>query len=97
MFAKRQKEITTETHSLTIIRFGRQQTWMQCSMCGATVPHLRIGRAAAALSLSETAIFRLVEAGHLHSTETTDGRLMLCSSSLAAVGMELERIKGERK
>jgi hypothetical protein len=95
MFARRQRVITTETHSLTIIRLRQQQPWMQCVICGAPIPHLTVAEAAAALSLSETAVFRLAEAGDLHSIETARGKLMLCSGSLAAMGMEMERPKGE--
>jgi hypothetical protein len=95
--AKRQLEITRQTHCLTIIRLGQQEAWMQCELCGATVPHLRVAGVAAALSISETAVFRLAEAGDIHSIETPDGRLMVCGSSVAAIGRELERPKGERK
>ena len=70
---------------------------MRCGLCEATIPHLRVASAAAALSISETAVFRLAESGDIHSIETPEGLLMLCSSSLAAIGMELELQKGERK
>lgn len=91
MFVKRQSEITTETHSLTIVRF-RQRVWVTCVLCGASAPHLSVAEAATALSLSETAVFRLAEAGDIHSIETAEGSLMVCSSSLAG----LKTIIGEK-
>lgn len=100
MLAKRQTEVTTETHELTIIRFGHQQT-QQCSFCGTAVAHVRVTHAASALSLSETALFRLAESGQIHSIETAAGSLLLCGNSLAALGSlgtansELRILKGE--
>lgn len=97
MKAKRQTEIRSETHELTIVRFRQSQSGIFCEACADQVSHLKVEQAASALSLSETAIFRLVENGQIHSIKTAAGSLLLCVNSLAAIGMEMERPKGERK
>ena len=89
MKMNRRTEITMETHELTIIRFSRSQKRFFCETCAAHVSPLKVGQAALALSLSETAIFRLSESGQIHSAETTAGSLLLCGKSLAALAEEL--------
>ena len=85
MKAKRRMEIRRETHELTIIRFRQSRSRIFCETCAAHVSHLRVGQAALALSLPETAIFRLAESSQIHSTETVAGSLLLCGNSLAAL------------
>ena len=95
MKAKRQTEITIETHEITIIRVGTHQTTtVFCAECRTRLKHFSVARAAAVLKISETAIFRLVEGGQVHSTETAAGRLLVCGTSLAAL-IEDRRIKDE--
>ncbi|HEY0461439.1 MAG TPA: hypothetical protein VGC97_20050 [Pyrinomonadaceae bacterium] len=86
MKAKRETEITIETHEITIIRLHTyQSTTVFCRRCRARLKHFSVARAAAVLKISETAIFRLVEDGQVHSTETAAGRLLVCGNSLAAL------------
>jgi hypothetical protein len=86
MKAKQQTEITIETHEVTIIRFGtRQTTNVFCTACGTNLKHFSVARAAAVLKISEAAVFRLVEDGQIHSTETAAGALLVCSNSLSAL------------
>jgi hypothetical protein len=77
-------EIKYESHELTIIRIHRSQTAIAfCALCEQKVLHLSIARAAAALQVSETAVFRLVESGTLHSCETSAGALLVCGNSVS--------------
>jgi hypothetical protein len=86
MGIKHRTEITIETHETTIIRVSTRQTANAfCEICRTTHKHFSVRRAAAILRLSETAIFRLVEDGKIHSTETAAGRLLVCGNSLAAM------------
>jgi hypothetical protein len=86
MGIKHRTEITIETHETTIIRVSTRQTANAfCEICRTTHKHFSVRRAAAILRLSETAIFRLVEDGKIHSTETVGGRLLVCGNSLAAM------------
>lgn len=90
-------EIRIETHELTVIRVRRSQTaTVFCSLCQLKVLHLTVARAAAALQLSETAVFRLVEGGSVHSTETRSGALLVCSNSVAALAAEKRSIESEK-
>jgi hypothetical protein len=83
---RRPTEITIETHEITIIRVStRQTTTAFCRDCQANVEHFSVARAAAVLKISETSLFRLVEDGKIHSTETAAGRLLVCGNSLAAM------------
>jgi len=83
---KTRTEIRIETHEKRIIRVNRQQTQAAfCGACGAKVMYLSVSQAAAVLSFSETAIFRLAESGKIHSIENPDGSLMVCGDSLLTV------------
>ena len=86
METKHRTEITIETHETTIIRVSTRQTANAfCEICRTTHKHFSVRRAAAVLRLSETAIFRLVEGGKVHSTENAAGALLVCSNSLATL------------
>ena len=82
MKTNRRTEITTETHELTIIRFGGGQM-IFCESCKANTPHLSIVQAVSMLPLSEMAISRLVVDKRIHSTQDADG-VLLCGNSLAS-------------
>jgi hypothetical protein len=95
METKHRTEITIETHETTIIRVSMRQTVNAfCEICRTTHKHFSVRRAAAILRLSETAIFRLVEDGQVHSTENAAGALFVCINSLSAV-IEGSGIKDE--
>lgn len=76
-------EITTETHEMTVIRFGGVRTMIFCKSCKANTPHVSIVQAVSMLPLSEMAISRLVVDKQIHSTQDADGVLLLCGNSLA--------------
>ena len=91
METKQRTEITIETHETTIIRVSSHQTATAfCEICRTTHKHFSVRRVAAILRLSETAIFRLVEDGRVHSTETAAGALLVCSNSLLALANKKE-------
>jgi len=83
MKTSRRTEITTETHEMTIIRFGGSQAMVFCESCNADTPHLFMVQAVSILQLSEPAISRLVVDKEIHSTRNADGLLLLCGNSLA--------------
>jgi hypothetical protein len=87
-------EIKFESHELTIIRVRRSQAVSAfCPQCEQEVLHLTIARAAAALQISETAVFRLVESNAVHSMETAAGALLICGNSLSELR---KQINGEK-
>ena len=83
MKTKQRAEIRREIHEIRVVRLSRGTDQADCTRCGAKVPHCRVEQAAAALSISESAMFRLAESGRLHSTESDAGSLLICGNSLA--------------
>jgi hypothetical protein len=54
-----------------------------CEACGATVEMVTAEQAAALAEVSTRAIYRQVESGQIHFTETADGQLFVCLNSLS--------------
>lgn len=80
MAGKRRTVITIESHQLTVVRTRRGiEKW--CQECGKELPMLTPEAAAALAGVSPRAIYRSVESGQLHSIDTSDGALLICSGS----------------
>ena len=88
MKEKKRLEIRLETHELTIVRFNPNQKHAYCPVCRTHTPQMSVAESVSVLSMTETAIFRLAESGHIHSRETADGLLRLCGNSLAALASD---------
>ena len=58
----------------------RVPTW--CGECGGEAPLLTPEEASLAMGVGTRAIYRLVEAGLIHFTETADGLLLVCPSKV---------------
>ncbi|MGI8641836.1 MAG: hypothetical protein ACR2MG_18050 [Pyrinomonadaceae bacterium] len=85
MKAKKRLEIVWETHEITRIGFNQDRRTMAfCQSCQSDTLHLSIVAAATVANISETAVFRLAEAGEIHYLETESGSLLICSESLSA-------------
>jgi len=78
----KKKEITVETHQVTVIRRRRSAHRAWCAACAQTVPMVSAEEAAALLGLTVRKVYRLVEAEGLHFTETREGWLRLCLDSI---------------
>jgi hypothetical protein len=80
---QKRTEITIEIERLTVVsqRCERPRLW--CNRCASTLPMLSIDVAARVTGATALVIFRLAEAGRLHSAVTPEGRLFICSNSLA--------------
>jgi hypothetical protein len=90
MKTKRSMEITVETHAVTVIRINRRQTvTIFCDICRKPISHFSVFHAAAAMKLSETAVFRLAERGRVHSMENSTGSLFICGNSLTSLTREI--------
>jgi hypothetical protein len=79
---KRKTEITIQTHRVLVIRQRRITTHLWCERCGGQVEMLAAEQAAAAFGLSQRVLFRKIEGGQLHFTETDEGPLLICSNSI---------------
>jgi len=82
-------EIIVETDEIFVVRQSSATAAIVaqsfCSGCGAAAELIAPELAAAIIGASTRAIYRLVEAGHLHFAETPDGRLLVCRDSLAGL------------
>jgi len=79
---KRRTEIKIEVERSLLIRRPRAEAFAWCAECAARVRMLRPEEAAIAACVSVRTIYRWVEAGRLHFSETTEGPLLICSNSL---------------
>lgn len=79
---KRRIEITVETERLLLTRGRRVSLTAWCAGCGRRVLMIMPEEAARLTRLSARAVYRLVEEGRLHFTETADETLLICSDSL---------------
>lgn len=81
MKIRRRTEINFEAERTLIISHRRNQT-LWCEACDKSVQMVTVDEAALIARSTSRAIFRKVEAGAIHFTETTDGRLLICADSL---------------
>lgn len=82
-------QITIETHSITIIRTSGKQNSAHCEHCRETVTAFAPEQIAAFLRFDLTEVFRRVDAGELHLTETNRGAALVCANSLGAAQTKL--------
>jgi hypothetical protein len=76
------RQITIETHSITIIRTKGVQFSTYCEHCRETVSSFAPEQIAAVLQLDLTEICRRVEAKQIHLTNDGDSMAMICVNSL---------------
>jgi protein-arginine kinase activator protein McsA len=86
MKATRRTKIRLEKHELKLVRGGQTAT-LFCQNCQTETRHLTVAQTAQVLEMSEMAVFRLAESGQIHSIETADGRLLICTNS----GLKIEK------
>lgn len=83
MAYKKRTEIRIETDEILILQRRKRFTRVRCPQCNNLVSMLTIEEAAAVSRSSEREICRLIDEGQIHFTETGQGRLLICSVSLA--------------
>jgi hypothetical protein len=74
--------VRVETRSLSVIRPVRAAVNFWCGQCAAVVPTVTPEHAARISGSTPREVYRLIESGRLHFTETTDGQLLVCCESL---------------
>ncbi|MEQ1605901.1 MAG: hypothetical protein ABL999_13640 [Pyrinomonadaceae bacterium] len=92
MKATRKTKITIETRESKFVRFGREEISF-CRGCAAPTRHLPVAQIAVFLAVTEKAIFRLVESDRVHSFETPEGYLMICTEYAAYLPGNVEEVK----
>ena len=80
--AKRRLEITFERERLLVVGRRRISVTAWCEGCGRRSPMTTPEGAAKSCGLTARAVYRRVEAGQVHFTETADGTLLVCCNSL---------------
>ena len=79
---KRRIEITVEKHRLIVLKRQRRSVPDWCADCGEQVSMLTPDQAATMANVSSRTIYRRVEAGEMHYTETAEGFLLICPNSI---------------
>jgi hypothetical protein len=84
MRLRRQFVITAEkTETYTVRQEPPQPFQAYCEKCDRGIRCLTVDQTVSVTDLSARTIFRLVEAGDLHSIETDEGHLLICPNSVA--------------
>ena len=76
-------EITVETDRWVVVKRHRRTAW--CNACSRFVEMLNVDDAALFAHVNSRTIFHSAESGALHSSETPEGLLLICSHSLYSV------------
>jgi hypothetical protein len=76
--SRHRTEILIETHERLVIRTRTRAVSAWCPECGARVQMLRPEQVAVVEQTTTRAIYRRVEAGEIHFTETARGELLIC-------------------
>jgi hypothetical protein len=78
---KTRTEITFEVDRMVIV--GRQRTGLHwCASCQRSVDMITSDQAAIMAGVSSLTIFRWADSGRIHSAESPEGLLLICSNSL---------------
>lgn len=83
------KQIVFEVEERILVRSGEFTAPADCPFCGEIVAMGTPCTAAALYDLSEREIFRLIEAGSIHFTETT--QVLICLKSIREFLEELRK------
>ena len=83
----RRTEVTVETDEIVVIRSSQTTIVPLCSQCCDAVPMITAEQAREVLSANTRAIYRWVEEGLIHHTETPEGVVFVCPRSLFLAGL----------
>jgi hypothetical protein len=79
---KTRTEITIETEKLLVVGGRRRRMASWCAPCGQYVEMLTTDAAALLAGVGSRTIFRRVESGSVHYTETPEGLVLICPNSI---------------
>ena len=82
VMSKKITEITIETEQVVIVRRQAEGAKSWCDGCSAIVRMVTPEQATLLTQVSARMIYRRVENGELHFTETPEGLLLICLDSL---------------
>ena len=84
MKTTKRTQISVEKREVWVVRGQQKVMAALCEACGTQVEMVIAEQAAAMARVSRRDIYRRVESGELHFTETEDGLLYVCLNSLTA-------------
>ena len=79
---RKRTEIVVELDEVFVIRSRHAGAVAWCAECGDQVQMLTPDQAATIAGLSSRTIYRWIEAREVHFSETSEGYLLICQSSL---------------
>jgi excisionase family DNA binding protein len=79
---KKRTKLTIETERVLVIRRGRAGREAVCEACQEVVQLLSVDEAATLTRVGARKIYRMVEAGKIHFTQTNEKLLLICFNSL---------------
>jgi hypothetical protein len=82
MSTKRITRITVESERVVVLNRHQKSFVAWCVECQAKTPMLKPEEAAAIAGVTPRTIYRWIEMGRLHFTESSDGWLLVCLQSL---------------
>ena len=82
MKRRKKTEIIVERDQVLVIRKLDHRARRWCAECGEQVLMVSVDDAASIAGLTSRAVYRQVETGQVHFSETTDGSLLICLNSL---------------
>ena len=91
----KRRTITVEVDRVVFIGKHESSPIVWCAACASRVRMVTVDEAATLARASARTVYRWVEAGSLHFTETPEGRLLICLNSLPRKTLETEIKEGE--
>ncbi|HEY2933421.1 MAG TPA: hypothetical protein VGK99_16905 [Acidobacteriota bacterium] len=82
MRRKRRIEVVLEAKEVIVIRGSQKRVRSWCSKCAEESDMITPDLAAVLSRTTTRVIYRWIECGNLHFTETQDGPLLVCRNSL---------------
>ena len=82
MRRRKKTEIIVERDQVLVIKRLNSQAAEWCDQCRKETRMVSVDEAAAVAGISERTVYRRVEDDLVHFTETTEGQLMICITSL---------------
>ena len=82
MKRRKKTEIIVERDQVLVITRLDHRAPQACAECGEQSQMVSVDDAASIAGLSARAVYRMVETGQVHFSETTEGSLLVCLNSL---------------
>ena len=91
MKTRSKTEIIVETSRILTIKRGSRRSLAWCEECGKQARMVTADEAAALCRVTSRAIYRWVESGQVHYSESAGGLLLVCPDSISKLAIESER------